>query len=193
MFRRLVAGLWTGFLILWWTWALFNKKSDRTTRWRGKSWAMRLGMVAAIALTVSLERMWSPAGWLAVHDSLFLQPIRAWRYGGVALCLAGFALAIWARLYLGGNWGMPMSLRQGHELITSGPYARVRHPIYSGLLLAGLGSILALGALWLPVFVLVGAFFVISARTEEKMLNEQFPQAYPPYRQRTKMLIPFVF
>ncbi|EQD68326.1 Isoprenylcysteine carboxyl methyltransferase [mine drainage metagenome] len=111
----------------------------------------------------------------------------------MAVCVAGFAFAIWARAYLGGNWGIPMSMRQGHELVTCGPYARVRHPIYSGLVLAGLGTVLALGVMWLPALVLVGLFFVMSAHTEERMLAEHFPAAYPPYKARTRMLIPFVY
>lgn len=192
MFRRLIADLWLGYLILWWTWALFNKKASRNAAWRMKAWGMRFGMVAAVILAVHLEHLSGLRGWLAGHDHSLLRPPGAWQWSGVALCLMGFALTIWARLYLGGNWGIPMSLRQGHELVTSGPYARVRHPIYSGLVLAGLGSVLALGVLWLPALVFIGVFFVFSARTEEKMLCEQFPEAYPPYRRRTRMLIPFV-
>lgn len=192
MFRGLIADLWLGFLILWWTWALFNKKASRNASWRAKAWLMRFGMVAAVILAVHLENLSGFRGWLAGHGRALSRPPVAWQWSGVALCLAGFALAIWARLYLGGNWGIPMSMRQGHELVTSGPYARVRHPIYSGLMLAGLGSVLALGVLWLPALVLIGVFFVFSARTEEKMLCEQFPDAYPPYRRRTRMLIPFL-
>jgi protein-S-isoprenylcysteine O-methyltransferase Ste14 len=184
--------LWLGFLILWWIWALFNKKARRGGQWQVKAWGMRLGLIVAIIVVLQLTRLSGLGAWLARRDGFFLQPSRFWQWAGLALCLAGFLFAIWARLYLGGNWGVPMSLRQQHELVTSGPYARVRHPIYSGLMLAGLGTVLALGMQWLPALVLVGAFFVLSARTEERMLCEQFPDAYPPYRRRTKMLVPFV-
>ncbi|MGH8300548.1 MAG: methyltransferase family protein, partial [Steroidobacteraceae bacterium] len=93
---------------------------------------------------------------------------------------------------LGRNWGMPMSLRQGHELVTSGPYAYVRHPIYTGIMLAMIGSALAVGLLWLLLFALYFAYFLFSARTEEQMMLAQFPDTYPAYRRRTRMLIPFV-
>ncbi len=192
MFQRLIAQLWLGFLILWWAWALFNKKASRGRSWRGRAWGMRLALIAAIIVVVQLTRLSGLGAWLDRHGDLLLRPARFWQWTGLVLCLAGFLFAIWARLYLGRNWGIPMSLREQHELVTGGPYARVRHPIYSGLMLAGLGTVLALGMQWLPAMVLVGVFFVLSARTEEKMLSEQFPDAYPPYRRRTKMLIPFV-
>ncbi len=153
---------------------------------------MRLGLIAAVIVVLQLTRLSGLGAWLARHGDFLLQPARFWQWTGLGLCLAGFLFAIWARLHLGRNWGVPMSLREQHELVTGGPYARVRHPIYSGLMLAGLGTVLALGMQWLPAMVLVGVFFVVSARTEEKMLSEQFPGAYPTYRQRTKMLIPFV-
>jgi protein-S-isoprenylcysteine O-methyltransferase Ste14 len=108
------------------------------------------------------------------------------------LVLLGFGFALWARMHLGRNWGIPMSLRQGHELVTSGPYAYVRHPIYSGLMLAMIGSVLAVGLVWLALLVISFVYFLVSARTEEKMMVAQFPDAYPAYRQRTRMLIPFV-
>lgn len=192
MFQRLIAQLWLGFLILWWAWALFNKKASRGGSWRGRAWGMRLALIAAIIVVVQLTHLSGFGAWLARHGDLLLRPARFWQWTGLVLCLAGFLFAIWARLYLGRNWGIPMSLREQHELVTGGPYARVRHPIYSGLMLAGLGTVLALGMQWLPAMVLVGVFFALSARTEEKMLSEQFPDAYPPYRRRTKMLIPFV-
>jgi protein-S-isoprenylcysteine O-methyltransferase Ste14 len=190
---RLIGGLWAGFLVLWWTWALFNKKADRGSGWRGRSWGFRLGMIVVVVLVMRLVRRSGIAAWLAAHGPALLHPAPPWQGIGAALCVTGFAFAIWARAYLGGNWGIPMSMRQEHELVTSGPYARVRHPIYSGLVLAGLGTVLALGVMWLPAVVLVGLFFVISAHTEERMLATHFPEAYPPYKARTRMLIPFVY
>ncbi len=190
--RRLIGELWLGFFILWWTWALFNKKAKRHAAWRGRAWGMRLALIAAIVLTLQLERLSGLAGWLAAHGGLVPRPTRFWQWSGLALCAAGFLFALWARVHLRGNWGIPMSLRQGHELVTSGPYAHVRHPIYSGLMLAGLGTVLVLGVAWLPAVVLAGLFFVFSARTEERMLCAQFPHTYPAYQARTRMLIPFV-
>jgi protein-S-isoprenylcysteine O-methyltransferase Ste14 len=111
---------------------------------------------------------------------------------GIVLVALGISLAIWARLHLGRNWGMPMTLKQDAELVTSGPYAYVRHPIYTGVILAMLGSTLV-SVWWSLALVLFSIYFVWSAKTEEKIICEQFRDKYPAYMKRTKMLIPFVW
>jgi protein-S-isoprenylcysteine O-methyltransferase Ste14 len=112
---------------------------------------------------------------------------------GTVLFLCGLATAIWARLSMGANWGMPMTLKQEPELVETGPYGYVRHPIYSGLILAFIGTTLATSLLVLIPAGLLSAYFVWSGRTEERILSAAMPSTYPPYMARTKMLIPFVF
>jgi protein-S-isoprenylcysteine O-methyltransferase Ste14 len=112
---------------------------------------------------------------------------------GLALFVLGLALAVWARLYIGANWGTPMSRKEQPELVTTGPYRRVRHPIYSGIILALLGTALAVSLYYLIAFAVLAAYFVYSATREESYLAGQFPDAYPGYKRSTKMLIPFVF
>ncbi len=112
---------------------------------------------------------------------------------GVILCGVGVAFAIWARRHLGKNWGMPRSQKENPDLITTGPYTYVRHPIYTGVLLAILGSILASDLRGLILFVIVAAYFVYSAKTEERYMTEKFPQQYPSYKAQTKMIVPFVY
>ena len=87
---------------------------------------------------------------------------------------------------------MPMTQKEEPELVTGGPYRLVRHPIYSGILAAGIGTALALSWLWLAVVVLAGVYFLYSATVEERYLTEQFPDSYPAYKRSTKMLVPFV-
>jgi len=111
---------------------------------------------------------------------------------GSALFVAGLAFAIWARVHIGRNWGMPMSEKDDAELVTSGPYTLVRNPIYSGILLAGIGTAIALDLYVLIIVLLLGAYFVYSAKVEEGTMERQFPDTYPAYRARTKMLIPYV-
>jgi protein-S-isoprenylcysteine O-methyltransferase Ste14 len=111
---------------------------------------------------------------------------------GVVVFASGIALAMWARVNLGRNWGMPMSEKAEPELVTSGPYHLIRHPIYSGILTAVLGTALANNLIGLIVVVVLGAYFYYSASVEETNLTATFPKAYPAYRTRTKMLIPFV-
>jgi len=111
---------------------------------------------------------------------------------GAALFAGGIALAVWARLHLGRNWGMPATQRAEPELVTSGPYRFVRHPIYSGLLAAVLGTALVDNLLGLVVVAVLTGYFYFSGTVEERHLTATFPAAYPEYRRRTKMLIPFL-
>lgn len=182
--------LWIAFVAYWLILAQFNKRTMRGARWSG--WGARLAILVGVLVVLRFHRR--GAGGLAgvIGRSLATHPGIASQWTGVGLCLAGFAFAFWARAHLGRNWGMPMSLRQGHELVTSGPYAYVRHPIYSGIMLAMIGSALAVGVFWLALFALYFAYFLFSARAEEKMMLAQFPDTYPAYRRRTKMLIPLV-
>jgi protein-S-isoprenylcysteine O-methyltransferase Ste14 len=117
-----------------------------------------------------------------------------WRVAlGIVLFVLGLGFAIWARVHIGRNWGTPMSQKDDPELVTSGPYRLVRHPIYSGILVAGLGTAIALSWFWLVAVLLAGVYFVYSATVEERYMTEQFPETYPAYRRSTKMLVPFVF
>ena len=96
-------------------------------------------------------------------------------------------------MHLGRNWGTPMTQKNDPELVTSGPYHLVRHPIYSGILVAGLGTALALSWLGLIAVVLAGVYFLYSATVEERHMTQQFPDSYPAYKRSTKMLVPFIF
>jgi protein-S-isoprenylcysteine O-methyltransferase Ste14 len=181
-------GLWLTFLTYWLVAAMRVKRSVSGTWWRGAIFRMALALAAVLLLRESLrDHVWQ----LGPRALTSANPIAASL--GVALCALGIGIAIWARTSLGRNWGMPMSLRNGHELVTTGPYAFVRHPIYSGILLAVVGTILVE---WFPWIVLLAAFFayfVYAAQVEERSMTRQFPSAYPQYVDRTKMLIPFLF
>jgi protein-S-isoprenylcysteine O-methyltransferase Ste14 len=110
---------------------------------------------------------------------------------GLALCVVGVGLAIWSRHLLGRNWSGTVELKKGHELIDSGPYRRVRHPIYSGLLLLFLGNAVMVGD-WrglLAVAIVFGSLWY-KLKLEERWLSEHFGETYAAYRRRTKALIP---
>ena len=110
---------------------------------------------------------------------------------GILLTAAGIAFAIWARFYLGQNWSSAVSIKVGHQLIRTGPYQWVRHPIYSGLLVALLGTALARGKMIslvaLPLFFLG---FWIKSRMEEQFMRKTFGQEYIDYSQSTGALVP---
>lgn len=117
-----------------------------------------------------------------------------WLLGvGLALFLLGLAFAVWARVYIGRNWGVPMTQKTDPELVTSGPYRKVRHPIYSGIILALIGTAVAVSPAVFVIAAVVGGSFVFSAVSEERYMTTQFPEAYPAYKASTKMLVPFVF
>ena len=88
---------------------------------------------------------------------------------------------------------MPMTEKADPELVTGGPYRRIRHPIYSGIILAMIGTMLAVDWYWGFVVALAGAYFIFSAVVEERNMARDFPSTYPEYKHRTKMLVPFIF
>jgi len=112
---------------------------------------------------------------------------------GAVLVAAGLAFAVWARRHLGRNWSSHVVLKQDHALVRSGPYQRVRHPIYTGILLALLGTAITIGELRAAVgFALFVLSFVLKSRTEERWMREVFPE-YEQYRRSTAALIPKVY
>ncbi len=86
-----------------------------------------------------------------------------------------------------------MTQKDEPELVTSGPYDVVRHPIYSGILVAGVGTSVALSWWWLLVVALAALYFLYAATVEERFLSEQFTDSYAIYKRSTKMLVPYVF
>jgi protein-S-isoprenylcysteine O-methyltransferase Ste14 len=175
--RFAVGVAWIVFWIYWLASAATSKASV------GGGWRTRLTGVSVVAVFVVSDAF--RASGLAVHDVIVAAI-------GAALFAAGLALAVWARLHLGRNWGMPMTRRAEPELVTSGPYRFIRHPIYTGLLIAMLGSVLVNNLLGLIVVAALVAYFYYCGTVEERNLAAAFPSAYPEYRGRTKMLIPFV-
>jgi len=173
-----------GWLVFWiyWLAASVGVKAGRT-RW-ARFAGIRVAIIIIVLLLLRLRVFKGPHG---VTSNPWLQVI------GLVIFLLGLALAVWARIYLGRNWGMPMSEKADPELVTTGPYSIIRHPIYSGIILAMVGTTVAISLYWLIAVVLLGAYFIYSAVMEERHMAEVFPDTYPGYRQSTKMLIPFVF
>ncbi|HEY9724223.1 MAG TPA: isoprenylcysteine carboxylmethyltransferase family protein [Oscillatoriaceae cyanobacterium] len=187
VYRWLILALWLLFAVVWGVSALKTKRTVGGRRPRMEI-AMRLVSVAIVLLVVYVARHGVGHTRLQLMTNSPLLGIV-----GDVLCALGIGLAFWARFFLGRNWGMPMSLKENPELVTGGPYAYVRHPIYTGVLFAMIGSAIAISPLWLIPTAFSCVYFIYSARQEEKLMSAQFPEAYPAYMQRTKMLIPFVF
>lgn len=113
---------------------------------------------------------------------------------GTLLVAAGLALSVWARWHLGRNWSGIVTVKQGHTLVTTGPYRRVRHPIYTGLLVGLVGTALAIGAPYgfiATALILVG--LIIKLYVEEERMRDTFRADYEAYSRRTARLIPGVY
>jgi protein-S-isoprenylcysteine O-methyltransferase Ste14 len=184
---RFIDILWLCFVAYWWISGIGVKKNARRNigRWGA---AMRAGTLIII---FALFQIRGVRIFLSRHNGI--TDIPAVHVAGVAVCILGLTFAIWARRHLGRNWGMPMSLKEGHELVTSGPYAMVRHPIYTGLLTALIGSMFAGRAFWMVLFCFCCPLYLIAARVEDRLMSQQFPNEYPEYKSRTKFLIPYLF
>lgn len=171
---------WGAFWLYWLVAAFFMKRGH-------VPWSRELRIRALIVIIVILLFRLGVFRGHGVHTD-------PWREGlGLVLFVLGLAFAIWARVHIGRNWGTPMTQKEEPELVTSGPYRLVRHPIYSGILAAGVGTAIGLSWLWLVAVLLAGIYFVYSATVEERYMTEQFPDAYPAYKRSTKMLLPFIF
>jgi protein-S-isoprenylcysteine O-methyltransferase Ste14 len=171
---------WIVFTLVWRLAARSAKPSRKSLGWLTRA-GMRVAVVAAVLLVVHDHDL------AHVHQST-----GAVAFSGCVLCIGGIAFMMWARYSLGRNWGMPMTLRDDPELVTLGPYAFVRHPIYTGMFVTMIGTTLVV-----PLYALVTLFssvyFTVSALREEKDMLAQFPDSYGAYRRRTKMFFPFLF
>jgi protein-S-isoprenylcysteine O-methyltransferase Ste14 len=187
IYNWLIVACW-GVFIVYWAISAFSTKRNA----RGHSFIRGFLFRAALAILVVVVLRAPIAGWFG--EALAAGAASPWVGVIAVLCAAlGIAYAVWARSYLGANWGMPMSVKENPDLITTGPYAYSRHPIYTGVILAIFGSTLIGGLWWLTVFIVVCIYFVYAAYQEERILMKEFPEAYPRYKAHTKMLIPFIF
>jgi protein-S-isoprenylcysteine O-methyltransferase Ste14 len=170
-------------------WIISAFKTNRTAR--KEAFAARYGiMFLEIVGFVLVFR--DDAGIGVLGQKVFARSY-ATGIAGVVLTWAGIALAIWARVHLGQYWSGRITIKEDHKLIRTGPYARLRHPIYSGLDLAVIGSALAIDC-WrcvVGVCVIIIGFW-IKAKREEAMLEKQFGADFEEHRRRTGFLIPRV-
>lgn len=171
---------WAVFWIYWLA-ASVGVKPGRA-RW-GRFAGIRVAIVLIVLLLVRAKAFKGQT----VTDDRWLEGV------GLVIFVSGLAVAVWARLYLGQNWGTPMSEKVDPELVTTGPYRRVRHPIYTGIIVAMVGTAVAVSWYWLIAVALLGPYFVYSAITEEHYMTGLFPDAYPEYKRSSKMLVPFLF
>jgi protein-S-isoprenylcysteine O-methyltransferase Ste14 len=180
----LLLSIWIGLGLFWLAGTAFTKRTARAQPVGAR--LLHLAFVLPGYLLLVSNRL--AIGWLGER----FVPAAPWAaIAGLAVTIAGCLLAAWARLTLGANWSGRVTLKEGHELITTGPYALARHPIYTGLITAAGGTALAIGEWRGMVGVALVAFaFLTKIRQEEPLMLQAFPDAYPEYRRRVKKLIP---
>jgi protein-S-isoprenylcysteine O-methyltransferase Ste14 len=181
-----IDSLWIVFILIW---ALAAMKTKRAAR-RVSGWPRFVQIGFAITGAILLFDSEFSVGWLG---SRLLPKAATLAWFGVAMTAGGIAFAVWARFVLGKNWSSQITVKEGHEFVRRGPYGLVRHPIYSGVLLALFGTAICIGELrGVIAFGLFIAGFWLKARLEETLLLEQFGEQYRSYQSEVKVLIPFV-
>ncbi len=178
------AWCWTVWLLIWLAAAFRNKRIAR--RENAGSWILHmLPLAIAAKLLMGESTPWPFLQW----EVLPYRPAFYWI--GLALTFAGLAFTVWARFRLGTNWSGSVQVKTEHALVKTGPYRWVRHPIYTGLLAAFLGTAIALDQ-WrgLVAFVIVLLGLLYKLHLEERWMIETFGDAYRDYRKHSKALIP---
>jgi protein-S-isoprenylcysteine O-methyltransferase Ste14 len=178
--------VWIAFFLYWQIKAAHTKATKRLEPAGSRYLRVFIFLIAIVLLSttrVPLPRLY-----------LQLWPVGLWPFWlGAAVTIAGLLFAIWAREHLGRNWSRSVTIKHDHELITTGPYAMVRHPIYTGILTGFLGMAIAISQIrGFIVFVLIFLVFWIKLRMEEQWMHSQFGEVYSSYAHQTAALVPYL-
>jgi len=181
---NICAYLWVAFLVVWVIWSFRTKPVQRR-----ESVSSRLSYtILTVAGYYLMFASDVPRNWLRHRifpSTLWIEPL------GVAITAAGIAFAFWARAYLGGNWSSAVTLKVGHQLVRSGPYRWVRHPIYTGMISALFGTALVRGQVrGLIAVVLAYMGFKLKSRIEEQVMISTFGAEYDEYSRTTGAIVP---
>jgi len=176
--------------IAWWLfWVALAFGSKRTQQRESVASRLTYTFVAWLAMYIMLSARglgsWLHTDILPYHASM--------GYLGFAITALGFALTLWARAILGRNWSANVTIKVDHELIHTGPYRYVRHPIYTGIILALIGTAVARDQ-WRGVaaVILLWLSFTIKRLKEEQFMSQTFGARYTDYSQTTGAIVPFL-
>ena len=184
---RIIECAWAVFLLVWLSASFSTKRTARKETSYSRLTQMLL-VTTAYFLLFDSDIAIGPLHWR------FVPALPFWWVLGVVVTVAGILLCFWARFFLGRNWSASVTIKQSHELVRSGPYRFVRHPIYSGLLLAILGTALNFGKLsGLLALLLALVGWKWKSLLEETFMQEQFGDSYRVYQSQVKALVPFLW
>jgi protein-S-isoprenylcysteine O-methyltransferase Ste14 len=179
--------VWIVFVIYWQIKAANTKATQRLEPAASRIFRVLIFLIAISLL--SLPR-------IPLLPCLYVQlwPQGYWPFWlGAAITIVGLLFAVWARVHLGRNWSRSVTIKQGHELITTGPYAVVRHPIYTGILTGFLGMAIAISQVrGFIAFALIFFVFCFKFRMEEEFMRSQFGETYATYARKTAALVPYL-
>ena len=179
-----IKALWLLFGAYWLVSALKRKKTKQR-----ESILQRFGYM--LPLVIGFYFLYEPQPVLLWLRNRFLPAGPGSEWTGVVLTAAGIGIALWARWHLGANWSGVVTLKEGHELIRTGPYRSVRHPIYTGILLGLLGTAITFGQVRaLLAVVIAWLSFYVKARREESFLHQEFGPGFAEHKQHTGMFLP---
>src|ERR1700723_219986 len=178
--------VWICFFLYWQIKAANTKTTQRLEPAASRILRVFIFLIAIVLLSTTRV----PLPWLYLQ----LWPVGFWPFWlGPAVTVAGLLFAVWARKYLGRNWSRSVTIKQGHELITTGPYAVVRHPIYTGILTGFLGMAIAISQVrGFIVVVLILFAYWLKLRMEEGFMRSQFGETYATYAHQTAALMPYL-
>jgi protein-S-isoprenylcysteine O-methyltransferase Ste14 len=182
-----LGAIWLVFGVLWFLPAIFGKRTIQRQTSGSR-------LLQIILILIAYRLLFRPALPWDVLNLRLVPATTSATVAGYSLLAAGMLFACWARVFLGGNWSASVTLKQDHTLVRSGPYSIVRHPIYTGLLLAMLGTAIAVGEL--RCFLGVGLAAIawkLKSLTEEALMVQQFGDQYARYRMEVKALVPYLW
>lgn len=181
--------LWSAFGLYWFAAAARGRSAARTAHQTGEPHFFRVVRLSILIITFALL-FWQRLA-IGLLGQRFAPDFPALDYAGFVATLIGLGIATWARIHLGRNWSDKVVIQAGHQLIRTGPYARLRHPIYSGVLLGVLGTAVVLGE-WRGVvaFVLLLTNYAIKARKEDRVLAQSFGAQFEEHKHHAGFLLP---
>lgn len=186
IYRNLIGAIWIGWVAYW----AIAARGMKATQRREAPLSRAMFAIPVVIAVVMLSLRDFPG---AILHARFLPATLATYCIGVGVLLGGLLFSVWARVHLGRNWSGTVTLKQDHELIRSGPYRFVRHPIYTGILFGCIGSAIARGE-WRGVLAV--AIFLAAVwrklKLEEQFLGEHFGEAYARFRAEVPALIPWL-
>jgi protein-S-isoprenylcysteine O-methyltransferase Ste14 len=180
-----VAACWGTVAAVWIAGAIYNASQGPRARTRAAA-LTRVPILIVVLSAWLLFRLVPGPDWHSVTvETLWV------RVPGLVILVCSTVFTIWARAALGTMWSGAPTVKAGHRLRTDGPYGVTRHPIYTGLLGMVLGTSLLAGVgHWLVIFPLAVLFAELRIHTEERLMLQTFPEAYPSYRRRVPQLVP---